>query len=128
MPGTDTPIVPGAASPNAVLGIMVGKLSTPIIGGLVGAGVLAAIMSSLDSQFVSVGTMFTRDIVAHGFGKDRFSDGQMVWLARGFITSIVIITFLFIQLIFHVILLHLVIEYHPLSIYKRQTNKPYQQR
>lgn len=95
MPGTDTPIVPGAASPNAVLGIMVGKLSTPIIGGLVGAGVLAAIMSSLDSQFVSVGTMFTRDIVGHSFGKDRFSDGQMVWLARGFITSIVIITFLF---------------------------------
>jgi len=95
MPGTETSIIPAAASPNAVLGIMVGKLSTPIIGGLVGAGVLAAIMSSLDSQFVSVGTMFTRDIVAHGFGKDRFSDEQMVWLARGFITLIVIITFLF---------------------------------
>ena len=48
-----------------------------------------------DSQFVSVGTMFTRDIVGHSFGKDRFTDTQMVWLARGFITTIVIITFLF---------------------------------
>ena len=95
MPGSESQIVPAGAPPNAVSGIMVGKLSTPIIGGLVGAGVLAAIMSSLDSQFVSVGTMFTRDIVGHSFGKGRFSDNQMVWLARGFITSIVIITFLF---------------------------------
>ena len=95
MPGTETLIVPAGATPNAVLGIMVGKLSTPIIGGLVAAGVLAAIMSSLDSQFVSVGTMFTRDIVGHTFGKGRFSDEQMVWVARGFISSIVIITYLF---------------------------------
>ncbi|MCZ6673845.1 MAG: sodium:solute symporter family protein [Verrucomicrobia bacterium] len=95
MPGTETPIIPPGTSPNAVLGIMIAKLSTPVIAGLVGAGVLAAIMSSLDSQFVSVGTMFTRDIVAHSFGKDRFSDTTMVWLARGFITFIVIVTFLF---------------------------------
>jgi SSS family solute:Na+ symporter len=95
MPGTDAPIIPPGFSPNAVLGLMIAKLSTPVIAGLVGAGVLAAIMSSLDSQFVSVGTMFTRDIVAHSFGKDRFSDTAMVWLARGFITFIVIVTFLF---------------------------------
>lgn len=95
LPGADTPIVPSAASPNAVLGIMVGKLATPIISGLVTAGVLAAIMSSLDSQFVSVGTMFTRDIVAHSFGRNRFSDTAMVWLARGFISFIVLVTFLF---------------------------------
>ncbi|MCB1122221.1 MAG: sodium:solute symporter family protein, partial [Verrucomicrobiae bacterium] len=95
MPGSGAPIVPPNASPNAVLGMMVGKLATPVISGLVTAGVLAAIMSSLDSQFVSVGTMFTRDIVRHAFGKDRFSDTQMLWLARIFITSIVIITFLF---------------------------------
>ncbi len=95
MPGTETQIVPAGASPNAVLGIMVGKLATPVISGLVTAGVLAAIMSSLDSQFVSVGTMFTRDIVAHSFGKGRFSDASMVWLARGFISFIVLVTFLF---------------------------------
>lgn len=94
LPGTDTPIIPPGASPNAVLGMMVGKLATPLVSGLVAAGVLAAIMSSLDSQFVSVGTMFTRDIVAHSFGKDRFTDTGMVWLARGFISFIVLVTFL----------------------------------
>ena len=94
MPGTETAVIPAGASANAVLGLMVGKLTTPLISGLVAAGVLAAIMSSLDSQFVAVGTMFTRDVVVQQFGRDRFSDTQMVWLARGFIVCIVIITFL----------------------------------
>lgn len=95
MPGTETPVVPAGASPNAVLGLMVGKLTSPVVSGLVTAGVLAAIMSSLDSQFVSVGTMFTRDIVVHKFGKNRFSDSTMIWMARGFISFIVVVTFLF---------------------------------
>jgi SSS family solute:Na+ symporter len=95
MPGTETPIVPAGSSPNAVLGLMVGKLTSPIVSGLVTAGVLAAIMSSLDSQFVSVGTMFTRDIVVHKFGRNRFTDTNMIWMARGFISIIVVVTFLF---------------------------------
>ncbi len=95
MPGTGVPLIPEGASPNAVLGIMVGKLTTPVIGGLVTAGILAAIMSSLDSQFVAVGTMFTKDIVVHKFGKERFSEKQLVLLARGFICLIVFVTFLF---------------------------------
>jgi solute:Na+ symporter, SSS family len=95
IPGTDTAVVPPGASANATLGLMVGKLTSPVISGLVSAGVLAAIMSSLDSQFVAVGTMFTRDIVVHHFGRDRFSDASMVWLARGFIVAVVVITYLF---------------------------------
>lgn len=95
MPDGVTPVVPAGSSPNAVLGMMVGKLATPIIGGLVTAGIMAAIMSSLDSQFVAVGTMFTKDIVVHSFGADRFSEKQKVLLARGFICTIVLVTYLF---------------------------------
>lgn len=95
MPDGVTPVIPEGASPNAVLGIMVGKLTTPIIGGLVTAGIMAAIMSSLDSQFVAVGTMFTKDIVVHSLGKERFSEKQLVLLARGFICLIVLVTYLF---------------------------------
>jgi solute:Na+ symporter, SSS family len=94
LPGSDVPVVPAGANPNGVLGLMVGKLTSPLVAGLVTAGVLAAIMSSLDSQFVAVGTMFTRDIVVHHFGRERFSDTAMVWLARGFIVVVVIITYL----------------------------------
>ena len=82
-------------SPNAVLGRMVGQLvESPVLSGLVGAGVLAAIMSSLDSQFMCLGTMFTNDIVVKRFGAGRFSDLQKIWIARGFILAVVGTTYL----------------------------------
>lgn len=94
LPGTGERLIAEGTNPNAVLGIMVGQFATPLVGGLVTAGVLAAIMSSLDSQFVSVGTMFTRDIVIPLVGRGRLNDGQILWLARGFIGAIVLVTYL----------------------------------
>ena len=88
-----TGVFPNAPSSNAVLGMMVGKFTGPVMGGLVTAGVLAAIMSSLDSQFVCLGTMFTQDIVIHKYGKDRFNDNQIMWMARGFVVLIVLVTY-----------------------------------
>jgi len=78
---------------NAVLGIMVAKLSGDVLSGLLTAGILAAIMSSLDSQFLCLGTIFTEDIVVRYGGKDRFSDRQVVLFARGFIIAIVALTY-----------------------------------
>ena len=63
------------------------------MGGLLAAGILAAIMSSLDSQFLCIGSIFANDIVIHYFGKDRFSDRSQVWLARSFVILIVAVTY-----------------------------------
>jgi len=87
----------GATVPdaNTVLGRMVNTLvHVPWLSGLLGAGILAAIMSSLDSQFMCIGTMFTRDVVIRFFGEDRFSDKQKIWIGRGFILLIVLISYL----------------------------------
>ena len=82
------------ASVGAVLSLTLKFLiAHPIIVGLVTAGILAAIMSSLDSQFLCLGTMFTNDIVLHAAGKDLFSDRQIIMMARGFIVGIVLVTF-----------------------------------
>lgn len=87
------PLGPGQTA-NSVLGRMVGQLvHSPVLSGLVGAGVLAAIMSSLDSQFMCLGTMFTNDIVIKKFGANRFSDTQKIWIARGFILAVVAVTY-----------------------------------
>jgi SSS family solute:Na+ symporter len=87
------PLGPGQ-SPNSILGRMVESLvHSPVLSGLVAAGVLAAIMSSLDSQFMCLGTMFTKDIVLKKFGENRFSDSQKVLIARGFILFIVAVTY-----------------------------------
>ena len=86
-------VAPGGNS-NAVLAVVVQQLvDSPIVSGLLTAGILAAIMSSLDSQFVCLGTMFTHDIVLHASGRDRFSDGQKVLIGRLFIVFIVAIVY-----------------------------------
>ena len=88
------PARPGPDRPNSILGRMVeGLVHSPVLSGLVGAGVLAAIMSSLDSQFMCLGTMFTNDIVIQKLGTNRLTDSQKVLVARGFILLIVAITF-----------------------------------
>ena len=84
---------PGGNS-NAVLAKMVGmQLKNPWISGLLMAGILAAIMSSLDSQFVCLGTIFTHDVVVHLTG-DKFDEAQRVQLGRIFIVAIVAVTYL----------------------------------
>jgi SSS family solute:Na+ symporter len=77
-----------------VLGKMVSLLESPVLTGLITAGILAAIMSSLDSQFLCIGSMFTNDVVVEIWGEDHFTDRQKLLLARGFIVGIVIITYL----------------------------------
>lgn len=79
--------------PGAVLGKMLGILvKDPIVVGLVTAGVLAAIMSSLDSQFLCLGTMFTNDVVLHK-AKRTYTDRNILLMARGFVVFIVVLTY-----------------------------------
>jgi len=95
-----TGVLPPDATPGAVLAKMIGILvKDPIIVGLVSAGILAAIMSSLDSQFLCLGTMFTNDIVLHN-SKREFTDKQIMFIARGFIIGIVALTYLLSLLLF----------------------------
>ena len=82
-------------NPSTILGTMVGQLvKSPWLLGLLMAGVLAAIMSSLDSQFACLGTMFTNDIVIAIKGKDFYSDEDKVKLARMFVVGVVAVAYL----------------------------------
>jgi SSS family solute:Na+ symporter len=81
-------------NPNAILAFLVKTQTGPILGGLLAAGILAAIMSSLDSQFLCIGTIFNNDIVTHYLGKDRISDRRQVLFTRLFIIGIVAVTYL----------------------------------
>jgi SSS family solute:Na+ symporter len=91
------PVIPGTDRPNpsAVLGAVVGQLvQNSWLMGLLMIGVLAAIMSSLDSQFACLGTMFTNDIVLPWKGKDYYSDRDTVKIARCFVTGVVVASYL----------------------------------
>ncbi|MCH8149598.1 MAG: hypothetical protein IH987_16695 [Planctomycetes bacterium] len=88
------PIIPyGFSNPNAVLSKMVATLTSPLLGGLLTAGILAAIMSSLDSQFLCIGSIFANDIVGHYIGRDKLTDRQGVMYGRVFVVFIVLVTY-----------------------------------
>ena len=82
-----------AGDQNKVLPMLVKGLSGPVLGGFLSAGVLAAIMSSLDSQFLCLGTMFTNDIAKRYFTKGEMTDRQTVFWTRTFIILVVAITY-----------------------------------
>ncbi len=77
-----SPIIAADAAVNSELGLMVRALTTPLLGGLLGAGILAAIMSSLDSQFLAISSMFTNDIAVHFLGDGRLTEAKKVALGR----------------------------------------------
>ncbi len=86
-------IPPNLANSNLVLTIMVKKMTSPVLGGFLTAGILAAIMSSLDSQFLCVGSIFTNDIAAHYVGRDKLTDKQKLFIGRGFVIFVVAVTY-----------------------------------
>ncbi len=90
--------IPEGVKANEVLPYLVNSQIGTVMAGFLAAGILAAIMSSLDSQFLCIGSIFTNDIVNHYFGKDRFSDQGQVWIARAFVVLIVAITYFLSQL------------------------------
>jgi len=87
-------VVPPGINPNTVLAFLVKTQTGQILGGFLAAGILAAIMSSLDSQFLSIGTIFSNDIYCHYSRKANLSDQQQVFLTRMFIIGIVAVTYL----------------------------------
>ena len=81
-----------ATESNKVLGVMVGRHSGGVMGGIIGVGVLAAIMSSMDSQFLCISSMFTNDIVHRYFDREM-SERKRVWLGRAFVCLIVVVCY-----------------------------------
>ena len=55
--------LPDLDEPNEVLGMLVKKLTNPVVAGFLGVGIVSATMS-LDSQFLALSSMFTHDILA----------------------------------------------------------------
>jgi SSS family solute:Na+ symporter len=84
----------GPAAASSVLVKMIDLYAPGVLSGLLAAGVWAAIMNSFDSQVLSVGTMFTQDIVRHYGFEDRMSERQQITVGRLFTVGILVVTFL----------------------------------
>ncbi len=64
-----------------------------ILAGCLAAGVFAAIMSSLDSQILALGAMFTHDIVRHYGFQGTLREDRQVWFGRLFVLAFLALAF-----------------------------------
>lgn len=87
---------PGLQGPeaNSILVRMIRLHSPEFLAGLLAVGVVAAIMSSLDSQVLCLGTLFTQDIVRHYGLDNRMDERTQILVARVFVAAILGFTFL----------------------------------
>jgi len=92
--GNDTFPNLSVAESNAVMVRLISFHAPDLLAGLLGAGVFAAVMSSLDSQSLSLGTMFTKDIVMHYGYSERMTDRQQILSGRIFVAAILTVTYL----------------------------------
>jgi SSS family solute:Na+ symporter len=89
----DFPDLQGPAA-SSVLVRLIHLHAPELLAGLLAAGVFAAVMSSLDSQVLALGTMFTEDIVLHYGYRDRMSEKQQVLAGRIFVVAILALAYL----------------------------------
>ena len=62
------------------------------LAGLLGAGIMAAVMAS-DSQILALSTMFTEDVFAYYGGKSRFGSAVQVQTGRVFVVLIALVAY-----------------------------------
>ncbi|MEX2261687.1 MAG: sodium:solute symporter family protein [Bryobacteraceae bacterium] len=63
------------------------------LAGLLGAGIMAAVMAS-DSQILALSTMFTEDVFAYYGGKARFGEAVQVHTGRIFVVGVTVFAYL----------------------------------
>lgn len=89
--GTQTD--PGLGNPDGVLLHMLRDHAPVWIAGILGAGIISAVMGSDTHQVLAVSTMFTKDVFVHYGGKDRYGEKGSVVFARGFILVVTAIAY-----------------------------------
>jgi SSS family solute:Na+ symporter len=68
---------------------------TPVwLAGILGAGIISAVMGSDAHQVLALSTMFTKDIFVHYGGREKFGEARSVHFARGFIIVVTVIAYL----------------------------------
>jgi SSS family solute:Na+ symporter len=81
--GTQTD--PGLKNPDGILLHMLTDHAPVWLAGILGAGIISAVMGSDTHQVLAVSTMFTKDLFGHYGGREKYGEKGSVFFARGFI-------------------------------------------
>ena len=82
------------ADPDGVLLRMLAEYAPVWLAGLLGAGIISAVMGSDAHQVLAMSTMFTKDIFTHYRGQEKYGEKGAVHFARGFVLVVTVIAYL----------------------------------
>src|SRR5687767_8865539 len=83
----------GAPLPaDDVVILMLGHYAPVWLAGLLGAGIMAAVMAS-DSQILALSTMFTEDVFAYYGGRERYGESAQVTIGRVFVVLVTVVAY-----------------------------------
>lgn len=88
---TENPLV-GKAASETVFMVLVNQLTTPFVGGILLAAILAAVMSTADSQLLVTSSAITEDLYRVVL-KRKPGDKELVWVSRISVIIVAIIAF-----------------------------------
>jgi solute:Na+ symporter, SSS family len=93
MPADERAALRRQAAGDDVVPIMLERYAPLWLAGLLGAGIMAAVMAS-DSQILALSTMFTEDVFAFYGGKARFGEAVQVQTGRLFVVILTVVAYL----------------------------------
>ncbi len=82
------------ADPDGILLLMLEKYAPVWLAGILGAGIISAVMGSDAHQVLALSTMFTKDIYQHYGGREKYGERAAVHFARGFIVIVTVAAYL----------------------------------
>ena len=89
-----TQVVSPLKDPDGVLLRMLSENAPVWLAGILGAGIISAVMGSDAHQVLAMSTMFTRDIYTHYGGREKYGEKAAVHFARAFILIVTVIAYL----------------------------------
>jgi SSS family solute:Na+ symporter len=89
---TVTGVQPGGE--DGVLLLMLTQHAPQVVAGILGAGIISAVMGSDCHQVLALSTMFTKDVFLYYGGKEKYGEKGGVWFARAFIVALTAIAYI----------------------------------
>ncbi len=86
--------VPGLKETDGVLLHLLSQYAPAWLAGLLGAGIISAVMGSDCHQVLALSTMFTKDIFSYYGGLEKYGEKGMVYFARAFVLIVTAIAYL----------------------------------
>jgi solute:Na+ symporter, SSS family len=84
---------PGLKNPDGILLHLLTNHAPAWLAGILGAGIISAVMGSDTHQVLAASTMFTKDVFVHYGGREKYGERGSVHFARGFILLVTLIAY-----------------------------------